>query len=230
MYDLSILMHAANVLYLISYSVRDILWLRIITVLAILLLIPYLYTQCDDIGPVVWNALFIAINVVRIQMLLAERRPPRLSDREKRLHQLAFSRLDPREMLNLLAVGEWKTYASQDVLAAENVELDHLILVYEGRARVLAKGREVAEIRPGDFVGEMSFLTEGRTSAQVLAKGQVEAVVWSRDAFQKFLDNNQNLRSAMLSVIGLDLVHKLVELRQRLKGDQDASTASAGVL
>ncbi len=55
-------------------------------------------------------------------------------------------------------------------------------------------------------------------------------VVWSRSVFRQFLDRNHDLRSAMLSVIGLDLVHKLVELRQKLKGETDPSTASAGLV
>jgi len=35
----------ANLLYLASYSVRDILWLRILTIVAAVLLIPYYYLQ-----------------------------------------------------------------------------------------------------------------------------------------------------------------------------------------
>ena len=39
------LINIANVLYLFSYLVRDILWLRILTVIAASFLIPYFYLR-----------------------------------------------------------------------------------------------------------------------------------------------------------------------------------------
>ena len=46
--------HVANVLYLASYSVRDILWLRILTVVAALCLLPYYFTCSNNI---LWEAI-----------------------------------------------------------------------------------------------------------------------------------------------------------------------------
>ena len=43
---LELLIHAANVLYLFAFLVRDILWLRILTVVAALCLVPYFYFRC----------------------------------------------------------------------------------------------------------------------------------------------------------------------------------------
>ena len=65
----------ANVLYLASYSVRDILWLRLLTVVASLLLIPYYAMQPVPLAPAIaWNVVFIAINTYWIIKLLIERR------------------------------------------------------------------------------------------------------------------------------------------------------------
>ncbi len=41
--------HIANVLYMMSYLMRDILWLRIITVLAASCLVPYFYFRPDPL-------------------------------------------------------------------------------------------------------------------------------------------------------------------------------------
>ena len=41
--------HIANVLYLVSYLVRDILWLRWLTVIAICTLMPYFYFQAEPL-------------------------------------------------------------------------------------------------------------------------------------------------------------------------------------
>ena len=54
------LIHSANVLYLVSYTMRDILWLRVFTVIAACCLIPYFYFQTEPLlAPIYWNLLFI---------------------------------------------------------------------------------------------------------------------------------------------------------------------------
>jgi len=40
-FSFELLIHAANLLYLFAFMVRDILWLRILTVVAAVCLIPY---------------------------------------------------------------------------------------------------------------------------------------------------------------------------------------------
>ncbi|MEM1129675.1 MAG: hypothetical protein AAGH83_04035, partial [Pseudomonadota bacterium] len=62
MIGIDVLVNAANVVYLLSYSVRDILWLRILTVLGGMLLIPYFYLQVVPLWvPISWNVFFILI-------------------------------------------------------------------------------------------------------------------------------------------------------------------------
>ena len=104
MFGLDVLISVANVIYLFSYSVRDILWLRILTVVGALLLLPYYYLQPVPLwAAIAWNLVFIAINVFWIAKLLSERRPVQLSDDEKRLYRLALRNLNPRDALNLVA-------------------------------------------------------------------------------------------------------------------------------
>ena len=92
------LIHVANVLFLLSYLVRDILWLRLLTIVAIGSLLPY-YAGNGLYPPIYWNSVFIAINVYQIYRLLMERRPVRLTLEQQRLYRLGFDRLPPREPL-----------------------------------------------------------------------------------------------------------------------------------
>src|ERR1700756_1171105 len=96
------LLHAANVLYLLSYLVKDILWLRLLTVVAGLLLLTWALLQPQPLwGSVAWNSLFLAINLYQSWLLIMERRPVRLTERESRLYQLVFRSLTPREFVKL---------------------------------------------------------------------------------------------------------------------------------
>ena len=66
----------ANVLYLLSYFVRDMIWLRVLTILGAMLLLPYFCLRAEPLMmPVYWNAFFIVLNAWWVVRLIRERRP-----------------------------------------------------------------------------------------------------------------------------------------------------------
>ena len=68
------LIFAANGLYLLSYLVRDILYLRLLTVVAACCLVTYFYSQAEPLMTVVyWNLFFVALNVLQLTRILWER-------------------------------------------------------------------------------------------------------------------------------------------------------------
>ena len=68
------LIYIANLLYLTSYLVRDILRLRLLTVVAALCLVAYFYCREEPMMTVVyWNLFFVTLNVVQILRLLLGR-------------------------------------------------------------------------------------------------------------------------------------------------------------
>lgn len=65
------LINVANVLYLLSYFVHRILWLRILTVVAASFLAVYFYRRPDPImAAVYWNLGFIVLNALWILRLV----------------------------------------------------------------------------------------------------------------------------------------------------------------
>ena len=79
-----LLVHGANVLLLVSYSVRNILWLRWFAVASAVTVVPYFLMQHHILWPpVFWAAVFTAINLYQIARLYAERRPVVLSADEQ---------------------------------------------------------------------------------------------------------------------------------------------------
>src|SRR5208282_3769354 len=103
------LIHVANVLYLCSYLVKDIFWLRALTVVAGLVLLSFYALQPTPLwAAIAWNVLFTVINVYQLYLLFLERRPVALGEQEQRLYRLVFRSLTPREFLKLLALGRWE--------------------------------------------------------------------------------------------------------------------------
>ncbi len=68
------LIYAANILYLLSYMVRDMLYLRVLTIVAACCLVIYFYNLAEPLMTVIyWNLFFIALNVLQLMHILRER-------------------------------------------------------------------------------------------------------------------------------------------------------------
>ena len=68
------LVYAANALYLVAYTVRDMLHLRLLTIVATCCLAIYFYNQAEPMMTVVyWNMFFVALNAVQLGRILNER-------------------------------------------------------------------------------------------------------------------------------------------------------------
>ena len=122
-----LLIHAANVLYLFAFMVRDILWLRILTVVAATCLIPYFYFRPEPLlAPIYWNLAFTALNIFWIVRLLLERRPVKLSAEEQRLCELVFRTMTPREMIKILKLASWRSAVAGECFVERGKLLDQL--------------------------------------------------------------------------------------------------------
>lgn len=204
------LVHAANTLYLLSYLVRDILWLRVLTVVAGSMLLPFYYFQPTPLwAAIAWNLVFTAINVHQIRRLLLERRPVQLTEDEQQLYRLAFRSLTTREFVRLVRLGRWCEARPSECLVEQGQALDRLMVIHAGRAAVRVDGAQVATLETGRFVGEMSFLTGEPTSASVWSLEPLRYVTWPKSVLEPFLRSNPELRAALQMVIGTDLVAKL---------------------
>lgn len=68
------LIYVANGLYLMAYTVRDILHLRLLSVTAALCLMGYFASRPEPMLEVVcWNGVFLVLNLVQIARLIAAR-------------------------------------------------------------------------------------------------------------------------------------------------------------
>lgn len=68
------LVYVANILYLFSYLVRDILHLRVLTIVAACCLVTYFYNQAEPLMTVVrWNVFFVALNAYQLARIIRER-------------------------------------------------------------------------------------------------------------------------------------------------------------
>jgi hypothetical protein len=205
-----VLIHVANVIYVVSYLVKDILWLRLLTVVAGSVLLAYYALLPVPLWAAIgWNVVFLVINLRQIQVLLLERRPVRLTPDELRLQQLAFRSLTQREFAKLLRIARWEDVAADQRFVTKGQPLDRIMVIADGRACVEIAGSPGVELRPGCFVGEMSFLTGQTPNADVVATQPTRLVTWLQSELRKFLGRDAELRAIVQTAIGEDLIAKL---------------------
>lgn len=202
------LIHLGNVLYLVAYAVKDILWLRVLTVVAaVALTAAYLHERLATAAA--WEVIFGAVNVVWIVLIIRERRPVKLSEEEARLRDMTFTSLTAREIRELVAFGYWQEAAAGEVLIEEGVTPDRLIVIYSGRVSISVRDELIGECAEGTVLGEVSFLTQSVTTARVTVLEPTRFIWWRNHELRSFMERQPELRTLLLALLGAETANKL---------------------
>ena len=85
-----------------------------------------------------------------------------------------------------------------------------LYLIYNGTVDVIVDNEEIAELKDGEFVGEMSFLTEKVVTITCKVKYGLQCLVWKQKEFKELLKRNPSLYFTIQSVLSIQVSDKLV--------------------
>jgi hypothetical protein len=207
------LVHFSNILLLVSYSVRDILWLRWFAVAAALTNMPYFLFQHTVLWPpVLWALVFTAINLYQISRIYLERRPVVLSDDERRLYNLGFQSLRPREFVSLTLVGEWKSASAGERILIEGEPASRLCVAITGRADVRKQGQRIGTLEPGHLIGTALALMGASSPVEATFTEPSRYMSWPVSNLRTFVDKRPDLRVALQGLVSRDLATKLERL------------------
>ena len=147
-FDPNYFLHAANVLLLVAYSVRDVLWLRLFAVASALIAIPYFALQPAPLWvPIAWSSVFAAINLFQSWRLFVERRPVKLTPEEEQVRRLAFEDLPSRKVLQVLSVGSWINVETGERIIERGKCPEAISLIVRGTV-CSGRGRDIAVAVP----------------------------------------------------------------------------------
>src|SRR5262249_57014114 len=207
------LVHFSNILLLVSYSVRDILWLRWFAVAAALTNMPYFLLQPTVLWPpILWALVFTAINLYQISRIYLERRPVVLSEDEQRLYDLAFRSLRPREFVSLALAGEWKAAGPGDRILSEGEPPSRLCIAIAGRAEVHKQGERLALLEPGHIIGTAVALSGTQSPVDGTFTEPARYMSWPLASLRAFVVKRPELRVTLQGLVNRDLAGKLERL------------------
>lgn len=204
--------HLAFGLIAFSFLVKDILYLRIVSVVASLFSIFYnFYIPTEPMWLAInWNIVFVLVNLYHIAVIIYEKRPVKMEPKDKELYETLFKDLTPVEYLKITKIAKWETFKSGYKLIKEGADVNRLMLIYNGTVDIAVKGKWVAELKDGQFIGEMSFLTEKPATAECIVKHDTECIVWRQPEFKALLKRNPSLYFTIQSLLSAQVSDALV--------------------
>jgi hypothetical protein len=202
------IVHVGYVLMLGAFLARDVLWLRGLLACAQTLVVIYAF-RAGVPSIASWNLLFACINAVWVAAILRERRRVAVPAALQPIFVRHFAALTPQEFLRLWGQGR-REVLRRGRLVRDGDFPDALYFLMQGSVRISRNGAFVTELGAGRFVAEMSLLTGEPANADVDAVGDVEAMRWPIDDLRAIRDRNPLLWTRIQSVIGHDIVEKLL--------------------
>lgn len=87
-----------------------------------------------------------------------------------------FKNFSPDQVKELLDAGEVQLFADKQVIIREGTENNTFYLVLQGEVRVVKSKQIIRKLGEGECFGEMSYLTDVKTTASIVARGDV--MIW----------------------------------------------------
>lgn len=220
MLGLDVLVNTANIFYLLSYSAKDIFWLRVLSVIGACLLLPYYYLQSAPLwAPIGWNLFFTAINIYWIIRIMLERRPVPFTHEERHLYETALRNFTEQEAFKLLRMGTYETVPSGTSLLTQGAKVTQLSLIVEGAARVEMNGSNVDQLGSDRFLGGTAFLSDHTTftaPVTVVTTRETRILVWQFSKLEAEFKKNTNLQISIEASLGLEISRFLQSARLQL--------------
>ncbi len=118
---------------------------------------------------------------------------------DERLRRIPmFSELSKRELravsrlMTEVDIPEGRTLMREGTVGRE------FMIIREGTAVVRRKGRKIAELGPGDFMGELAVLSGAPRTADVVATSPMTVETLNRREFMSLLDQSSKIATKVL--------------------------------
>ena len=202
--------HISYMLLISSMLMRRMLHLRLLAISAGTFSAIYYVIVADSIS-LFWETLFTLVNVGQLLILYVENRRGSFTHEEQHFIAEVLSGVERAQARRLLKLGAWTEVSDDMVLIREDTTPSHLFYVIKGTARVEREGRVIGRVGPGDFLGEMSYLSGSTATATVTTDASMRYLAFDRVQLRQHLARHQEVRHALESSFNRNLIDKLVK-------------------
>jgi hypothetical protein len=211
-FGLNGLVNLANFAFLLAVSVRDVLRLRILSLVADVVVLPYYYFQHIPLWPpIFWGVAFIIVNGIQIVILILDRRPVILSDKEAELYRVAFGSIGKRDFLKMANLARWVDLSPGQVIVKKGHRIAEAIVLISGETEAVLGSKTTFTYHPGQLIGNVSTYSGLVSPIDVVVRGPAKFAIWDLEHMREFTESRPELRAKLLQIMSADLATKLHE-------------------
>ncbi len=203
------LFHIGALASVAALAMRGQLQLRILLLVGLILYIADNYFGSQDHAwpYLVWNALFLIMNLFVLVEIVLDRTTFGLSAEEKEIFE-SFLSLSPGEFRKLIRIGQQRTASEERLITTEGIVPASLFYVHAGTIEIIKAGRTIT-IEPPTFIGEIAFLRGTEASATVAIAPGTQYIEWSASTLRRHLARHNPLKIAFNRTLSDDLAMKV---------------------
>ncbi|XP_029451199.1 blood vessel epicardial substance isoform X1 [Rhinatrema bivittatum] len=229
--------HLANICFAVGLVIPTTLSLHMILLRAMLclgctffIIWTTLFRCALDI--MIWNTVFLAVNLMHFVYLVYKRRPIKIEKELKGVYKRMFEPLHvPPETFQRLtgqfcsiqSLKKGQIYAAEDKTSVD----DRLSILLKGKMKVSYRGHFLHNIYPNAYVDSPEFRSTQMNRGEkfqvtITADDNCKFLCWSRERLTYFLESEPFLYEMFKYLIGRDITNKLYSLNDPTLNDKTA--------
>jgi signal transduction histidine kinase len=202
--------HFTYALLIASMLMRRMVWLRALAVASGVTKIVYRAFFVIDPVSVLWETVFVLVNVIQLLIIWYYEYRHRFSNEQAHFAESMPANVERRAIRKMLGFSRLVEVAEGQAITTEGQPVKDLVYIASGVAKVETAGRVVAVCGPGDYIGELSFLTGAKATATTTAAKPVKLLAFDQAKLHQAIESDAGIRRAMEAGLNRNLVGKLV--------------------
>lgn len=202
--------HFTYFLLILSMLMRRMVTLRILAVGSGIAKIYYRAFLVVDPVSVLWEAIFVLVNIAQLLIIWYYEHHHRFAAEEQHFAQNMPEGVDRSAIKRLLDLSDLKRFEPGAQLTNQGEKVTKLIYIADGIVKIELGDKVVAICGPGDYVGELSFLSGNPASATATVVKTTRALVFEQAHLTASIEADAQLRRTLESALNRNLAGKLV--------------------
>lgn len=211
--DADILVYGLLAVLALSSLVSNIFWLRLLTLFGSIIASVCYWLLVEKVEYQVLSAaiIIISINLYKIWRISREAAHMHFSENEILLHQKVFADLNQQQYMALMRIAVWRDVHAGEIIVNKGEQVACLSLIFNGMFKVDVGKSHYIEIRDGQFIGEMSYVSGNPGSGTVTAEEDSLLIEWPQDALKALVAQDHVIGNCIQALFNADLMKKLGE-------------------
>jgi signal transduction histidine kinase len=201
--------HFTYFLLIVSSLMRRMVWLRSLAVASGLAKIFYRAVLVVDPVSVLWETVFVVVNLVQLGLIWYYEYHHRFTDEANHFASSMPPGVERSAIKRLLEHAELLRFDAGEVLTRFGEPVAQLMYLAEGVVKIESGDRIVAVLGPGDYLGELSFLSGNPATATATVVKPVRILAFNQAELREAIVADPQLRRTLDSALNRNLAGKL---------------------